>query len=291
MLDAFLHYLDWRKVYDSSPFWGHRFYTELLTKFSIGKKVTIKDTRLKREGQIDHCYYIFVAEMMHAFGLISLEWDDSLQKRGSMDIFPYKAVTVTPLGAALLPTIFQDKEQILNDIEEEEMEDERAIWFKGIQTKFTEFDIQKSLFPLKYESISGTYHFKVMLDKKCYRIIAIGGGATFEEFHGAIQSAFDFDDDHLYAFYLDGNRYSDDENNQILSPNCHDGMFYGDESTYADEIKIGECGLFEGKSFMYLFDFGANWRFSVTLEKIFQSETEPAKATIIQSVGENPEQY
>jgi hypothetical protein len=47
----------------------------------------------------------------------------------------------------------------------------------------------------------------------------------------------------------------------------------------------------EGQKFMYLFDFGDEWIFEITVEKIFPDENEPEFPSIILSKGEAPTQY
>ena len=64
-----------------------------------------------------------------------------------------------------------------------------------------------------------------------------------------------------------------------------------DEGIPADEVKIGEGRLYEGKSFLYLFDFGSEWHFKVTVQAINADEKPPKEAKIVESVGESPNQY
>ena len=130
-------------------------------------------------------------------------------------------------------------------------------------------------------SIKGNYIFKVSLEKTVWRMISIGFNHSLDDLHLAIQDAFDFDNDHLYSFFMDGKRYSRD---RYESPNCEDGP-------YADEAIIGEISLYTGQKILYLFDYGDSWEFEVQLLKINEGE-EPVKAPqIIDSKGEAPEQY
>lgn len=52
----------------------------------------------------------------------------------------------------------------------------------------------------------GTYTFKVGLSKTVWRKINLAYKHTFGDLHNAIQEAFEFDNDHLYAFFIGGNR-------------------------------------------------------------------------------------
>ena len=51
-----------------------------------------------------------------------------------------------------------------------------------------------------------TYIISVSLKKGCYRHIQIASDKTLDELSQAILSAFDFDNDHLHAFFMDNKR-------------------------------------------------------------------------------------
>jgi Plasmid pRiA4b ORF-3-like protein len=127
-----------------------------------------------------------------------------------------------------------------------------------------------------------TIIFKVALmdDKKVYRNIAMSNEHTLDDLHDAIQDAFDFGNDHLYAFFLDKSRWS---GRAFYHPETQDGY-------PSDAMQIGELALREKQTFEYLFDFGDNWRFAVTVMSIKEEpyENDPE---IIESVGVSPEQY
>lgn len=53
---------------------------------------------------------------------------------------------------------------------------------------------------------SGIYNFKISLLKAVWRKISVSHMHTLDNLHKAIQIAFCFDDDHLYAFYIGGNQ-------------------------------------------------------------------------------------
>ncbi len=107
--------------------------------------------------------------------------------------------------------------------------------------------------------------------------------ATLDDLHRAIQKHFCFDDDHLYAFYMDGNKFSDD---------CYNSPISGDEPN-AEKAEVGDLDLIEGQDFLYLFDFGDEWTFNIKLEKI-NSQTDTnvlEEVQLIDGKGEAPEQY
>jgi hypothetical protein len=125
------------------------------------------------------------------------------------------------------------------------------------------------------------YLFKVSVSPGVWRKIQLSYLHTLLHLHEAIQDAFDFDDDHLYSFFMDAKRYS---RNVYESPNCKNGP-------YVDEMTIGELELYEGQRILYLFDYGDSWEFNVVLEKIDNSGPVPLNPKIVEKKGKSPEQY
>jgi hypothetical protein len=123
--------------------------------------------------------------------------------------------------------------------------------------------------------MDGTYIFKVSLNRSVWRRIKLSSDHTLLDLHDSIQSAYGFDNDHLYCFCLDGKIRS---KMRISSPNV-------------DEVSIGDLELFPGQVILYLFDYGDVWSFRVKLEEIRTEGTKPGEPEIIDSRGESPEQY
>ena len=114
------------------------------------------------------------------------------------------------------------------------------------------------------------------------RVIEINSTSTLEDFHFVIQQAIDFDNDHLYEFFLSKTARSqhresfDDENGEIY------------ELTLEDLYPLEK-----GEKLFYLFDYGDQWLFKITKsrKKPHRPETGTKYPRLIESVGENPEQY
>ena len=83
--------------------------------------------------------------------------------------------------------------------------------------------------------------------------IELDESSTLEDLHHAIQDAVDFDNDHLYCFYLSrtdrsrNREFFDDENGLIFSKTLKD-LF----------------PLPAKQSLFYLFDWGAEWLFKIS---------------------------
>ena len=135
--------------------------------------------------------------------------------------------------------------------------------------------------PTDESSDDRVFEFKVSLGKKCYRIIRCLPHHTFEDLHSAIQDAFEFDDDHLYSFYLSGEKYSD---YAVHAP-------YAFESPSADAVCLGDVRLRDKQRILYLFDYGDRWEFDVVVALSKQGAESFNAPEIIKSVGDAPEQY
>jgi len=146
---------------------------------------------------------------------------------------------------------------------------------------FAERELQRTLPRVLSGFVDGTYVFKVSLRGSVWRRIEISADDTLLSLHRAIQDAFDFDDDHLYAFYMDGKRFS---RVAFLSPDDEEGP-------HVNEVKIGELSLYVGQRILYLFDFGDEWHFQVRLEDIHTGGTKPQKPRIAEVKGKAPSQY
>ncbi len=112
--------------------------------------------------------------------------------------------------------------------------------------------------------------------------IEIDSATTLEDLHYIIQQAVQFDNDHMYKFYISRTERSrdrirfDDENEQIYNVTL--------ESLYP---------LKKGKKLYYMFDYGDSWLF-----KISKSRKNPQQQKkgmryprLVNEVGKKPEQY
>lgn len=146
---------------------------------------------------------------------------------------------------------------------------------------FEKGELKKTLPRDKHEFKEGIYTFKVSLDRNTWVEIKMSSHHLLNDLHDYIQDAFDFDNDHMYSFFMDGRAWS---HNKFTCP-----MDY--ESPYADKVKIGEIGLYKKQRILYLFDFGDEWRFDVEVFDIEGSNIKLLRPQIIERKGEPPEQY
>ena len=160
------------------------------------------------------------------------------------------------------------------------------------QNNKSPFDIFKEFFPEKkvkktviYKDEfdrSGVYTFKVSLHSGLWRKISLSHHHYLSDPHLAIQEAFDFDNDHLYTFYIGGKRNT---GKPIYCPEVEE------EGKTTDEVNIADLRLFRGQKIFYLFDFGDEWWFDIKLLKIDKETPLPLQPVIVDRQCKSPEQY
>jgi len=265
--------------------------------------------------QVMMAHYYKTARSLKDFNLILFEDSDKLTQYFNLPLI--EKLKPTELGVAMTTVCGErkytwfnvhadkayiginwhgDKEDADDD---DELYDQTMESIKNGTAKFT--DPFVSFFPQGSVDIPGIYRiifehdnfgddtrvfeFKVSLGKKCYRIIRCLPEHTFEDLHIAIQEAFDFDDDHLYSFFLDGKSYS---NYRINSP---DGGTDYDEPPFTDEIFLSDRRLINKQRILYLFDYSDCWEFDVAVGITKKGAESFKNPVIIKSVGDSPEQY
>ena len=56
----------------------------------------------------------------------------------------------------------------------------------------------------------------------------------------------------------------------------------------ADDVRVGDLSLSKGASMIYNYDFGDNWKFEVTLERIDAPDEELTHPQLLDEQGEAP---
>ena len=125
------------------------------------------------------------------------------------------------------------------------------------------------------------FTIKIKLHSSWSGIIEIDDSSTTEDLHYVIQQAVEFDDDHLYEFYVANSHRSN--NRDIIS-------------TYEDADSVILARIFpltKGKKLFYLFDYGDNWVFQVSLSRKapFVAKSGIQYPQLIGETGERPTQY
>jgi hypothetical protein len=126
------------------------------------------------------------------------------------------------------------------------------------------------------------------------RTIAARGDQTLIDLHAALQRAFEWDDDHLYSFWLGGKFWSraGDEYTHpwhAAEPGPLAALGLGPEPQSA-EVRLDRLELTKGQRIAYVFDFGDEWRVRLTVQQI-TADDGGAYPRLVKSVGDAPPQY
>ncbi|MBB2183559.1 hypothetical protein H0486_11805 [Lachnospiraceae bacterium MD1] len=149
---------------------------------------------------------------------------------------------------------------------------------KIVKNKSVDIKEKLTSFLVYSEEIGGhTIDFKITVGS-CVRKILMGDQYTLEDLHFLIQKSVNFDNDHMYYFQIGSGTLR----RRYFIPECEDEIWQAD-------TVLAELMLYEGMQFEYLFDFGDQWHFQITVEKIVTGHIEECQISTIK--GEAPEQY
>lgn len=127
----------------------------------------------------------------------------------------------------------------------------------------------------------GSYVISVSLGTGCYRHIQISASDTLFRLHQAILKAFEFEDDHMHAFFMDNKRWSQWD--------CYVSSKSEPTDRLTRRFSLEKAGAAQGKKFLYLFDFGDEWVFQCKVLREVDEKTDIPSVTRI--VGKAPAQY
>ena len=105
----------------------------------------------------------------------------------------------------------------------------------------------------------------VSIGTNCYRHIQIGEDKTLIKLHQAIIESINFDDDHLHSFFMNNRIW--DEDCEYICPNGE----LSSANDYTDRVKLSKFQLKKGDKFIYVFDYGDEWRFKIEVIDIIVS--------------------
>lgn len=118
------------------------------------------------------------------------------------------------------------------------------------------------------------------------RTVTVHDDLTLVDLHYALQSAFGWDDDHLYSFWLSGSFWGAEEGHYMHPFRAASTQPRGKSAC----ARLDELNLAEGQQLAYVFDFAQEWRVALTLREI-RASAGRASARCIEKVGAAPPQY
>jgi len=213
--------------------------------------------------------------LLDLFGLITVQQGPPAPGKG----WQIERIYRTTVGDALLALLYSEFFGDFDNIRE--IEGKGKVPFGVLQPVLQPYFPQweNNLSVPEWSFREGMHIFKVSLGR-LWRRIAIPADRTLDALASAILNAMEFDHDHLYEFSYQ-NRFGALE--RINHP-------YMDEGPWTSEVLVGDVPLRIGQTMTYLYDFGDQWEFDVSLEQV-DPDMVIEDSVILEAYGESPEQY
>ena len=125
------------------------------------------------------------------------------------------------------------------------------------------------------------FTLKVALSR-WHAILEVDSSMTLNELHVAIQHAVEFEEDHMYEFFIARTASSRDQKHFDME----DGSLHS--TRVADLLPLPK-----DRKLFYLFDYGDSWIFRVSMarRKPFEPEKGRQYPRLVEEVGDRPKQY
>ncbi|CAM3274437.1 plasmid pRiA4b ORF-3 family protein [Filibacter tadaridae] len=322
LLETFWIDVDWAKIQNNSRNTVANTYEDVFATLrheTPGKKWVLKNPMTDAGHEIaqstfDWHFFLLYFEWL---GLWMCEEDvGRKEQRGSKSVYFAKNITVTPFGFSLMPILLfsrniaawniairrslgeyngipgsdvesalgfilsdEDFEQVLMNVHEDQSDQP---FYQPFTALFPLGELAHTLPRNRTRFTEGAYTFNVTYAPDVWRKIVLSAQQTMDDLHKLILHSFQFDDDHLYAFFMDGQKWSQQS---IASP--HDDSGNGN----AYKIQIGFLGLTPTQRFLYINDYIDEWTFTIEVEQIEETVVKRFKPYVKDQKGESPEQY
>jgi hypothetical protein len=144
--------------------------------------------------------------------------------------------------------------------------------------------LQFSQQPLPQDNPGGVYDLKVMprRNRRAHRTIAVRSEQTLRDLQRFIQHAFEWDNEHLFSFYMNGRKYDD----RYRFSCAHEE----DRPPWAYEAVIGQLGLVPGHRFLYQYDYGEDHLFEIEVIAVRRDVPADNYPRLVDSHGRAPSQ-
>lgn len=240
-------------------------------------------------GRTLFSYYSKVSKILRILGICELEIIDTVKSKYDDSI---KSIIPTAFGIEICKVLANtaldylnvefDYIEIIKERREIKNDKVKKTFFELISRAFEPQLIEKTIKSDVQINRKGTYILKISLDKNLWRVVKLSHETGLHRLHLIIQEAFDFDNDHMYAFY-NGTSYRNGKEFYSANP-------LGESEEYED-LTIEDAQLYKGQQFIYLFDFGDMWEFKIQVTDFIENEETDLVPQIIDSKGESPQQY
>lgn len=133
------------------------------------------------------------------------------------------------------------------------------------------------------------FKFRVIIntEEDVFRDVEIETNDTFESFHKAILSAFDFDEGEMASFYLSDETWSQGE--EVTLMEMHEGG-QGTKTKSMSDVKLAELLSSPDDKLVYVYDFLRMWSFYVELVEVKKAAPSTIYPRVTLVYGDAPDQ-
>lgn len=302
LLETFWIDIDWVALLDLRYNSIIHIFDDVFTKLTVQPHLGLQNSLLANLTRDWNYFFLY----MEWFGLWVCELDmEEMENTRRKNEYIVKSISRTPFGQKIIPILLKDRHPHswnipfrceygevnpipgsnfpVNEGRQNTHKNQGSQrFYKAFSDLFTPGLLYNALPRNERSYIPGVYTFKVAYSPSSWCKILLGANHTMEDLHNMIIKSFQFSHDHLYSFFMDGRKWS---NNSIVAPLDHS------DRPLTTEVKIGAAGLQKGKQFMYLYDYGDEWVFTVTVMQVEEEKPEPPNPSIIERKGHAPVHY
>lgn len=234
----------------------------------LGLWICEEDVELKEQSGTKSDYYTSKITIT-SFGLLVMPillfsrnieaWNIGVRREGGEII----ALPGSRLESALASDLTDEEMDVLEKNIDEDQSNQP--FFEPFTNLFSKEELQNTLPRNRLKFTEGLYTFNVSLTGGTWRKVALSATHTMENLHAIILRAFQFEDDHLYFFFMD------------------------DKKCY--KIQICSLDLVLKQEFLYVFDYGDEWTFIVEVEQINEHAEKVVSPFVKEFKGKAPDQY
>lgn len=125
--------------------------------------------------------------------------------------------------------------------------------------------------------------------RKVTRKLELKDSQTLDDLHEAIiYKSFQWDDPHLYSFFMDNKPNSE---NKEMEYSCDTDPDFLDEPRKSSNISLKKLNLKKAQNFLFVFDYGDNHHFRIMVNGFGETQKGRRYPLILEENGKAPNQY
>lgn len=287
LLETFWVDLNWTGLLEQHNNRIHQLFPDVAAKLMEEKSgccIRLDEEPLLASLMFDWNYFLLYMEWL---GLWACEKDQAKSDSyGKKNRYFAKTITLTTFGKKIIPILLKSRNlevwniplrrengeinplpgsalpESNNDLSIIKDESTQS-FYQAFTNLYSQRDLCHTLPRLETKYTNGIHAFRVAFGNKAQHIV-LSANNTMEDLHHKIIMAYALNDDHLYSFFMDGRKWSND---CIASPLDDSGQ------PNASNVAIGSIGMRVGQRFMYLFDYGEELVLTIKVEEIRKMES------------------